>query len=79
MVEDDPERGRCLVKTSIGNLVKLCRPAVVLDEGHKATSELAQKTLREFNASIILELSATPRKGSNIISRASGVRHWRWI
>lgn len=72
MIEDDPQRGRCLVKTSIGNLVKLCRPAVVLDEGHKATSELAQKTLREFNSSIVLELSATPRKGANIISRASG-------
>ncbi|MGP1347094.1 MAG: DEAD/DEAH box helicase [Phycisphaerales bacterium] len=72
MIEDDPERGRCLIKTSVGNLVKLCRPAVVLDEGHKATSDLAQRTLREFNASIILELSATPRRGANIISRASG-------
>lgn len=72
MLEDDPEQGRCLVKTSIGNLVKLCRPAVVLDEGHKATSQLAQDTLRGFNASIILELSATPNKGANIISRASG-------
>lgn len=72
MIEDDPDRNRCLIKTSVGNLVKLCRPAVVLDEGHKATSDLAQRTLREFNASIILELSATPRKGANIVSRASG-------
>jgi len=72
MIEDDADRNRHLAKTSVGNLVKLCRPAVVLDEGHKATSDLAQRTLRDFNASIIFELSATPRKGANIISRASG-------
>jgi type III restriction enzyme len=72
MVEDDPDRNRHLVKTSVGNLVKLCRPPVILDEGHKATSRLAQKTLRAFNASIILELSATPNREANIISRATG-------
>ncbi len=72
MIEDDADTNRHLVKTSVGNLVKLCRPAVVLDEGHKATSDLAQKTLRAFNASAILELSATPNRSANIISRATG-------
>lgn len=72
MIEDDADRNRHLIKTSVGNLVKLCRPAVVLDEGHKATSDLAQKTIRDFNASIILELSATPRKSANILCRATG-------
>ena len=38
MLEDDPNRGAHQVRTSLANLVRLCEPAVVLDEGHKATS-----------------------------------------
>jgi type III restriction enzyme len=80
MIENDPATGRFLCKTSIGNLVRLCKPPVILDEGHKATSPLARKTLEDFNASVVLELSATPKEiktkeGSyrpNIISRVSG-------
>lgn len=72
MLADDEASGEHLAKTSIGNLVRMCRPPVILDEGHKATSELARQTLEGFNASIIVELSATPRKGTNIISRVSG-------
>lgn len=72
MVEDDADRNRHLIKTSVGNLVRMCRPAVVLDEGHKATSSLAQQTIRGFNASLVMELSATPQRGANILSRASG-------
>lgn len=72
MIEDDAETGRCLIKTSIGNLVRLCRPAVILDEGHKATSQLARQTIEGFNASIVVELSATPHKDANILCRVSG-------
>lgn len=70
MIEDDAERGRHLVATSIGNLVRICRPAVILDEGHKATSRLARETIAGFNASILVELSATPKE-----SRSNGFRH----
>jgi type III restriction enzyme len=72
MLVEDPNRGEHLVATSIGNLVKLCQPAVILDEGHKATSELAQKTLADFNAAAVVELSATPRVGANILCRVTG-------
>ena len=72
MIVHDEDSGQHLVKTSIGNLVRLCRPAVILDEGHKATSLQARETLEGFNASIIVELSATPRVGTNIISRVTG-------
>ncbi len=72
MVEDDDKAGRHLVKTSIGNLVRLCRPPVILDEGHKAVSELARSTIEGFNAAIVVELSATPAQGTNIISRVTG-------
>ncbi|MCX5655346.1 MAG: DEAD/DEAH box helicase family protein [Planctomycetota bacterium] len=72
MIEDDEASGRHLAATSIGNLVRICRPPVILDEGHKATSELARRTIDGFNASLVVELSATPRAGTNIISRVSG-------
>jgi type III restriction enzyme len=72
MIEEDPQTGRYLVATSIGNLVRLCRPPVILDEGHKATSKLAQETIEGFNASAIVELSATPHAGANILSRVTG-------
>lgn len=72
MLEEDEASGRYLAKTSIGNLVKLARPPVILDEGHKATSDLARRTIEEFNASVVVELSATPRAGTNIVSRVTG-------
>jgi type III restriction enzyme len=72
MIENDPVAGRHLCKTSVGNLVRLCLPAVILDEGHRATSDLARKTLKAFNASAVVELSATPHRQANIISRVSG-------
>ncbi len=61
-----------LVRTSLGNLLAMHEPAVILDEGHKAYSELAQKTIEGFNASIVVELSATPTKEANILCRVTG-------
>ncbi len=72
MLEEDPSSGRFLCKTSVGNLVRICKPAVILDEGHKATSTLARKRIEDFNSSIVVELSATPPPEANIISRVSG-------
>lgn len=48
------------IKTSLGNTLRLLNPLIILDEGHKAYSETAQGTLRGFNPSILVELSATP-------------------
>ena len=42
-------------------------PTIILDEGQKAYSEGAQATIRGFNPSLIVELSATPPRGSNIL------------
>jgi type III restriction enzyme len=72
MLAEDAERGDHLVATSVGNLVRLCHPAVILDEGHKATSDLARRTIEGFNASIVVELSATPTRDANVICRVSG-------
>ena len=71
MLGDDDQNGR-LVKTSLGNLVRICEPAVILDEGHKATSALARQTIEGFNASIVIELSATPQKEANVLVRVTG-------
>lgn len=72
MLAEDEARSEYLVKTSLGNLVRLCEPAVILDEGHKATSQLARETVEGFNASIVVELSATPPKEANALVRVSG-------
>ncbi len=72
MLAENEARGEYLVKTSLGNLVRLCEPAVILDEGHKATSTLARQTIEGFNASIVIELSATPRREANTLARVSG-------
>ena len=72
MLAENEARGEYLVKTSLGNLVRLCVPAVILDEGHKATSSLARQTIEGFNASVVIELSATPPKEANVLVRVLG-------
>jgi len=72
MLAEDADSGQFIAKTSIGNLVRLCKPAVILDEGHKATSQKARETIEGFNASAVVELSATPHKGANVLCKVSG-------
>jgi hypothetical protein len=60
VILDEHNNETDLLKTSVGNLVRLCRPPVIVDEGHKATSAQAQSTIEGFNASVVVELSATP-------------------
>ena len=50
-----------MVKDSLGNALRVIRPVVVLDEGHKAVSDLAFHTVYGFNPRYVLELTATPR------------------
>ena len=49
------------IKDSLGNALRIIKPVVVMDEGHRAISELAFETLYDFNPSFVLELSATPK------------------
>ena len=65
------------VKHSLGNAIRIARPIVVMDEGHKAYSELARKTLSGLNPKFMLELSATPNMKehlSNVLVSVSGVK-----
>ena len=54
-------------KSSLGNVLRLLRPLIVLDEGHKAYSVNARKTLDGFNPCLIVELSATPARAANVL------------
>ena len=60
------------VKTSLGNTIRLLRPLIILDEGHKAYSVNAKATLEGFNPCMIVELSATPAKGANVLVEILG-------
>lgn len=61
-----------VVKTSLGNTLRVLKPIIIIDEGHKAYSKIAQNTIKNFNPSIIVELSATPPQDSNILVNISG-------
>jgi type III restriction enzyme len=61
------------IKQSLGNTLRIVRPVIVMDEGHRAYSETARQTLAGFNPRFLLELSATPNSGlSNILVNISG-------
>lgn len=60
------------IKTSLGNALRLLNPIVILDESQKAYSQTAQRTILGFNPSIVVELSATPPQGSNVLVDIKG-------
>lgn len=59
-----------MVKDTLGNALRVIRPVVVVDEGHKAMSDLALNTLYGFNPSFVLELTATPKDAEPAKSRS---------
>jgi type III restriction enzyme len=60
------------IKTSLGNTLRLLRPLLILDEGQKAYSDLARKTIEGFNPCMVVELSATPPQGANVLVDVTG-------
>jgi type III restriction enzyme len=60
--------GGLTVKQSLGNVLRLVRPLVVIDEGHKAYSNTALETIAGYNPRFLLELSATPNCGKEYVS-----------
>lgn len=53
---------------SLMKVIQKLNPVVIVDESHNAESELSVEMLANLNPSFILDLTATPRKNSNIIS-----------
>jgi len=60
------------IKTSLGNTLRTLSPLIILDEGQKAYSQLARETIEGFNPCMIVELSATPPLGANVLVDVKG-------
>ncbi|MDD5055785.1 MAG: DEAD/DEAH box helicase family protein [Candidatus Peribacteraceae bacterium] len=58
---------------SLANVIRKNRPLVILDEGHNAQTTLSVDVLKEFLPSCIIEFTATPLAGSNILVSISAV------
>lgn len=54
--------------TALINVLRSLNPVLVVDESHNAESDLSVDMLKNLNPSFILDLTATPKKNSNIIS-----------
>lgn len=68
LYEDDKHILEGSDKSSLINIIRWLNPVVVIDESHNAESELSIEMLNNLNPSFILELTATPKESSNIIS-----------
>lgn len=55
-------------ETALIQVIRKLNPVVIVDESHHATSKLSKEMLQKFNPSFVLDLTATPKNGSNIIS-----------
>ena len=53
---------------SLMKVMQYLNPMIVVDESHNAETDLSVDMLTAFNPCFILDLTATPRKNSNIIS-----------
>lgn len=54
--------------TALIQVLRNLNPVVIVDESHNAGSDLSIEMLNNLNPSFVLDLTATPRKNSNIIS-----------
>lgn len=55
------------VINSLANVVKMSNPLIVIDEGHKTQTQLSIDFIKDLNPCFIVEYTATPRGGSNIL------------
>lgn len=60
------------IKTSLGNALRICKPLIIIDEGHKAWSDRARNTIANLNPCFLLQLSATPPMAANCLVQVSG-------
>lgn len=55
-------------ETALIQVINQMNPVIIVDESHNAETELSLEMLTNLNPSFILDLTATPRNNSNIIS-----------
>ena len=56
---------------SLANVIRLYNPLIIVDEGHKTQTKISIDFLKDLNPSFLVEYTATPRKGSNILVNIS--------
>jgi type III restriction enzyme len=54
--------------TALINVLRYLNPVLVVDESHNAEGDLSVDMLKNLNPSFILDLTATPKDNSNIVS-----------
>lgn len=59
------------VINSLANVIRKNNPLIVIDEGHHTQTELSIQFLSDLKPSFIIEFTATPRDGSNVLVRIS--------
>jgi type III restriction enzyme len=55
-------------ESALINVIRSLRPLVVVDESHNAETELSVDMLKALDPSFVLDLTATPKENSNLIS-----------
>ncbi|MFQ8984129.1 MAG: DEAD/DEAH box helicase, partial [Evtepia sp.] len=61
-------------ETALFQVINQLSPLVIVDESHHARSELSLEMLKNFNPCFVLDLTATPKEESNIISYVDAVQ-----
>jgi len=59
------------VINSLANVIRKNNPLIIIDEGHHTQTDLSITFLSDLQPSFILEFTATPREGSNVLVRTS--------
>lgn len=67
--DDGPDKGD--IRFSFANLMHLHRPLVIMDEAHKAGSDLSQIVYERINPTALIEFTATPKGFNNILHSVS--------
>ena len=60
-------------ETALINVIRSLNPVLIVDESHNAESDLSVEMLKNLNPSFILDLTATPKNNSNIISMVPAI------
>ncbi len=69
-LKDDKNLEKDSAKTvvnSLANVIRKSNPLIVIDEGHHTQTKLSVDVLSGLNPSFVIEFTATPRDGSNVL------------
>ena len=60
-------------ESALINIIRSLNPLVIVDESHNAESDLSVEMLQNLNPSFVLDLTATPKKNSNVVSYVNAI------